>query len=298
MGRQMASLDCPKSMVGRVIGKSGETIRALQHYTGALIQIDQTLEPTKVHLSGAPRSLELAVSMVTDIVKGTFKGFALLRQIATNLPDATATYQPVYAPGYGLIPPSQIYGQYGRAFTSVPATDPPPATAWVGGAGKTSPIPEETPPSSVILELSQLNLDRTARLASPTVMTDKLMQTYELDPNLPCAASPGTDSSAPSAPVSAGLTAPSMLTSSTSTTTAESNLYSLLVNSPPVGEPEAFLQQQMQYGTHPSGPFKVVGKGVFAGWILLTDPDGRPFCLNPQTGQTEWLHTLFDNLAA
>jgi predicted RNA-binding protein YlqC (UPF0109 family) len=44
--RQTATVDCPKSMVGRVIGKSGETIKALQTYTGALIQIDQTVEPT------------------------------------------------------------------------------------------------------------------------------------------------------------------------------------------------------------------------------------------------------------
>lgn len=48
--------------------------QALQTYTGALIQIDQTVEPTKVTISGTPHSLSLAVSMVTDIVKGTFKG--------------------------------------------------------------------------------------------------------------------------------------------------------------------------------------------------------------------------------
>ena len=46
--RQTATVDCPKCMVGRVIGKNGETIKALQTYTGALIQIDQTVEPTKV----------------------------------------------------------------------------------------------------------------------------------------------------------------------------------------------------------------------------------------------------------
>jgi hypothetical protein len=107
-------------MVGRVIGKNGETIKALQTYTGALIQIDQTVEPTKVTISGTPHSLSLAVSMVTDIVKGTFKGFALLRQV-TNAgvrpagapapapaPAPMAQPRPVYAPGYGLIPPSQV----------------------------------------------------------------------------------------------------------------------------------------------------------------------------------------------
>jgi hypothetical protein len=107
-------------MVGRVIGKNGETIKALQTYTGALIQIDQTVEPTKVTISGTPHSLSLAVSMVTDIVKGTFKGFALLRQITNagvrpmGLPAAPmAQPRPVYAPGYGLIPPSQASRQFG-----------------------------------------------------------------------------------------------------------------------------------------------------------------------------------------
>jgi len=67
-----------------------------------------------VTISGTPHSLSLAVSMVTDIVKGTFKGFALLRQItnpgaprAGAMPMA-AQPRPVYAPGYGLIPPSQV----------------------------------------------------------------------------------------------------------------------------------------------------------------------------------------------
>jgi rRNA processing protein Krr1/Pno1 len=118
--RQTATVDCPKSMVGRVIGKNGETIKALQTYTGALIQIDQTVEPTKVTISGTPHSLSLAVSMVTDIVKGTFKGFALLRQITNagvrpmGMAAPMAQPRPVYAPGYGLIPPSQVGSGAGR----------------------------------------------------------------------------------------------------------------------------------------------------------------------------------------
>jgi hypothetical protein len=71
--------------------------------------------PTEVTISGTPHSLSLAVSMVTDIVKGTFKGFALLRQMtnpggprAGPLANPMAQPRPVYAPGYGLIPPSQV----------------------------------------------------------------------------------------------------------------------------------------------------------------------------------------------
>ena len=43
---------CPRSMVGRVIGKGGETIKALQQYTGAMIQIDQSQDPTRVTIAG------------------------------------------------------------------------------------------------------------------------------------------------------------------------------------------------------------------------------------------------------
>lgn len=59
-----AVLECPKKMVGRVIGKGGETIKALQQYTGAVIQIDQSQDPTCVTIAGKKQSLHLAVSMI------------------------------------------------------------------------------------------------------------------------------------------------------------------------------------------------------------------------------------------
>lgn len=37
--KQTAVVECPKTMVGRVIGKGGETIKSLQQYTGAMIQV-------------------------------------------------------------------------------------------------------------------------------------------------------------------------------------------------------------------------------------------------------------------
>ncbi|KAK9820628.1 hypothetical protein WJX72_012523 [[Myrmecia] bisecta] len=104
-------------MVGRVIGKGGETIRSLQTYTGSTIQIDQSAEPTRVTIAGSPQSVQLAVSMVNDIVQGSFKGFAMLRQIsgagagAANAGPAAAVSQlhPVYIEGFGFVPPSQFY---------------------------------------------------------------------------------------------------------------------------------------------------------------------------------------------
>lgn len=43
--KQTAVVECPKSMVGRVIGKGGETIKSLQQYTGAMIQVGSSRGP-------------------------------------------------------------------------------------------------------------------------------------------------------------------------------------------------------------------------------------------------------------
>ncbi|KAL4430897.1 hypothetical protein ABPG75_006153 [Micractinium tetrahymenae] len=145
--KQTAVVECPKSMVGRVIGKGGETIKSLQQYTGAMIQIDQSTDPTRVTIAGSPQSLQLAVSMVNDIVRGTFKGFAMLRQIAlsTSQPGMPGfgQPQPVYVQGYGFVPPSQVYNPddplaAAQMLRSSPPTGPltPPMTPLrAAGAG-------------------------------------------------------------------------------------------------------------------------------------------------------------------
>ncbi|GFH20229.1 KH domain-containing protein, partial [Haematococcus lacustris] len=111
--RQTAEITVNRCSIGRVIGKNGETIKALQLYTGALIQIDQSTEPTRVTVSGALQSLSLAINMISDISNGSFKGFALLRQMVqqprppiptfSTFPHGTAQYRtqsrPMYAPG-------------------------------------------------------------------------------------------------------------------------------------------------------------------------------------------------------
>lgn len=76
------------------------------------LQIDQSTDPTRVTIAGSPQSLQLAVSMVNDIVRGTFKGFAMLRQIALSSSQpgmpGFGQPQPVYVQGYGFVPPSQV----------------------------------------------------------------------------------------------------------------------------------------------------------------------------------------------
>lgn len=63
-------IDCNKSIVGRVIGKGGETIKTLQKNFGANIQIDQQTEPMKITVSGQPHAVEAAAAAVQEIVNG------------------------------------------------------------------------------------------------------------------------------------------------------------------------------------------------------------------------------------
>lgn len=97
------------------------------------IEIYKTAQPeaesTPVHLSflGSPYpSLCLSLSLQktssrfpskkktsSDIVSGTFKGFALLRQQALA---SRADGRPAYLAGYGLVPPAQVRGASVSAF--------------------------------------------------------------------------------------------------------------------------------------------------------------------------------------
>lgn len=62
------TMDCPKQMVGRVIGKGGETIKQLQRNTGANIQIDQSVNPCKITATGSTQCVQNAVRVIQEII--------------------------------------------------------------------------------------------------------------------------------------------------------------------------------------------------------------------------------------
>lgn len=75
------SIDCPQSMVGRIIGKGGETIKGLQAQSGAHVSIDQNVvegEPRKINISGAAKCVEMAANLVENLLLGTGPGSGLL----------------------------------------------------------------------------------------------------------------------------------------------------------------------------------------------------------------------------
>jgi len=112
------TLSCPRDLVGRVIGKAGSTVKGIQCLSGAVIELDQTLDPATIVIAGRPKSIQLATSVIQDILAGTFKGFALLRQLSQSNSAATTSAlsqagplddRYVYSPGLGLFPKRQLF---------------------------------------------------------------------------------------------------------------------------------------------------------------------------------------------
>ncbi|GMH43569.1 hypothetical protein BSKO_11491 [Bryopsis sp. KO-2023] len=144
------SLDCPKAMVGRVIGKGGETIKTLQKQTGATVQIEQTGDPCKVTISGLPQAVERAAAMVQDIISG---GNPLhLSQYGDSggprgprgsgfPPQFQSQYSPPPAGhygGYSNYPPPAAQSHYGYGYGpgyAPPSYAPPQAQAPAPGPG-------------------------------------------------------------------------------------------------------------------------------------------------------------------
>eukprot|EP00798_Chlamydomonas_sp_ICE-L_P009524 gene9524-12463_t len=63
-------VDCPKPLVGRIIGKGGEIIKGLQKQYNASIQIDQTVNPCKVTITGPAQAVTQAERAVLDVMEG------------------------------------------------------------------------------------------------------------------------------------------------------------------------------------------------------------------------------------
>eukprot|EP01025_Chloroclados_australasicus_P028122 TRINITY_DN278_c1_g1_i1.p3 TRINITY_DN278_c1_g1~~TRINITY_DN278_c1_g1_i1.p3 ORF type:complete len:236 (-),score=19.32 TRINITY_DN278_c1_g1_i1:1983-2690(-) len=103
MQEESSVMFCPREMVGRVIGRSGETIRAIQLYTDATISINQRYDPSLVIIHGGAANVVLASQMVDDIIQGRFKGFALLRQAAARGSDSLRDLV-TYVPLKGFLP--------------------------------------------------------------------------------------------------------------------------------------------------------------------------------------------------
>ncbi len=62
-------IECPKHMVGRIIGKGGETVKGLQKQFAASIQIEQNAVPCKVTITGPPPAVAAVERAVMDLIE-------------------------------------------------------------------------------------------------------------------------------------------------------------------------------------------------------------------------------------
>jgi far upstream element-binding protein len=68
------TMSCAKLMVGRVIGKQGETIKQLQRNTGANIQIDQSGDPCTITITGQNANINNAMRDINTIINDNGMG--------------------------------------------------------------------------------------------------------------------------------------------------------------------------------------------------------------------------------
>jgi far upstream element-binding protein len=64
------AMTAPKSLLGRIIGRGGETVKAVQKATGATIQIDQSTDPCAITLAGQPAAVEAAKALISEVMNG------------------------------------------------------------------------------------------------------------------------------------------------------------------------------------------------------------------------------------
>jgi far upstream element-binding protein len=174
-GVQTHVMECAKPMVGRIIGRGGETINILQQRSGAKMQIDQSTVPCKINITGTPQSIALGAQLITELIQTGQIGNGTVPQNMNpyGMPQAAQSY-PGYPPqNYGMpqqmMPPTQ-YGyppqqqqqqmqpfmqqQYAQAYGNVPQVTGAygqPQHMGYGGVAATNPAvyPQTAPQVAV-----------------------------------------------------------------------------------------------------------------------------------------------------
>jgi far upstream element-binding protein len=188
-------IDVSKSIVGKIIGKGGETIQNLIRKSGAHITVDQNVPegyPCKVHVVGIAHNVNLAQSMIQEIQMGVHSnkvGLNLPPPIVGNIttmpayPPQQASVPPNYGmPAYGMppynpyapqpvqynpyaMPATTAYNPYGQpmqpSYVPSPAPAPimPAASARGGGGGAHNPPPAAAPPAAAANEWTEYKDD-------------------------------------------------------------------------------------------------------------------------------------------
>lgn len=150
-GEIQHTMEVPRSIVGRLIGKGGENIQMIQRRSGCRAHVDQSMPenmPCKMSIFGIPHNVNIAVALVKEIESGMHTS-----EIGHSLPmpiSAPAVPTPYGMPGpYGAPPagyppaaadPYAAYAQYGQQPAASPYMNP-----YAPAAGAPAATPGATP---------------------------------------------------------------------------------------------------------------------------------------------------------
>ncbi len=111
---QTQIIDCPRNLVGRLIGKGGESIKLIQSRSGCRMRIEQNVPegtPCRIHVTGIPPAIALASQIIQEVmVNGTN------RIVSMPIPNFHGAMSgPGSAPGFAHMVngPSQFMSQPG-----------------------------------------------------------------------------------------------------------------------------------------------------------------------------------------
>lgn len=112
-------VEVPKAVVGKIIGKGGETITSMQRRSGARMNVDQNVPagaPNKVMISGPPQAVQMAMQLLNEIVPVGGAGMGGAGMMGGGMmsagPQAGMMMGGAYGGMSGMAQPQQM-GMYG-----------------------------------------------------------------------------------------------------------------------------------------------------------------------------------------
>ncbi|CAB9497594.1 Far upstream element-binding protein 1 [Seminavis robusta] len=168
-GEHAHEISCEACFVPLLIGRRGWTIKHIQDSSGARVDIDQTVTPRKVRISGAKDNVQTAIRMVRDVLSyphAQLQGAAeSLEDLERNPPESLKP-TPHILQSVEAAAETKVEPVLNILDTVAPAPEPPAKTAPVASAPvATIPI-APAPPTLAQPELNVATLSNTTTVGA------------------------------------------------------------------------------------------------------------------------------------
>mmetsp|Transcript_33625 Transcript_33625/g.24650 ORF Transcript_33625/g.24650 Transcript_33625/m.24650 type:complete len:493 (+) Transcript_33625:3-1481(+) len=144
-------MDCPLSIVGKVIGTGGQTIKEIQSKSGAKVQIHQDFppeQPRKLEITGSASAVGAAVQLIQNIMTGGSINGPPTHNYSTTPRASSGSTAPTHSHSH-----SQNHAPRGHQYNP-PSVAAPPAPAVVSYAA--APVEVRQPEISIVIEVSKM----------------------------------------------------------------------------------------------------------------------------------------------